>query len=93
MEKIIKELIEFRNIRNWEKFHTPAMLCSALSVESSELLELFLWDANPDIERISEEVADVIIYALYISNLFGLDVKQIIREKIVKNAVKYPIGQ
>jgi len=93
MKEVIKELIEFRDKRNWVQYHTTPELCRALSIEVSELNELFLWGSIPDKERIAEEVADVMIYSIYIAQNYGLDIETIIREKIIKNAKKYPLHQ
>lgn len=94
-EEIIQALLKFRNERDWEQFHNPKDLALAINVEAGELLELFLWkefkDAN--IEKIKEELADVFAYAFLLSEKYNLDVKQIILEKISKNAEKYPVDK
>jgi len=93
MKEIIDALIQFRNERDWEQFHNPKDLALAINVEAGELLELFLWKdadkASP--ERVKEELADVFAFALLLSNKYGFDVKEIIFDKIKKNAQKYPI--
>jgi len=93
MKEIIDALIQFRNERDWEQFHNPKDLALAINVEAGELLELFLWKdadkASP--ERVKEELADVFAFALLLSNKYGFDVKEIILDKIKKNAEKYPI--
>ena len=94
-EQIIQRLIEFRNERNWEQFHNPKDLALAINVEAGELFELFLWK-NPDDankEKVKEELADVFAFAFLLANKYGLDVKQIVLEKIQKNAEKYPIDK
>jgi NTP pyrophosphatase (non-canonical NTP hydrolase) len=91
MENIIEKLIDFRDARNWAHYHTTPNLAQALSIEAAELQELFLWGWNePTRERIAEELADVLIYALYIAYNEGFDIEEIILDKIKKNAVKYP---
>ena len=91
--EITQALIEFRNERDWEQFHNPKDLALAISIESGELLELFLWknanDANT--EKIKEELADVFAYAFLLAEKYQLDVKDIVLEKIRKNAEKYPV--
>jgi len=93
MEEIIKKLIAFRDERDWEQFHNAKDLALALSVEAGELLELFLWkkpeEANPD--KVKEELADIFAYALLIAEKYNFDVKEIVLNKINKNAEKYPI--
>ena len=93
IEIITSKLIEFRDARDWEQFHNPKDLALALSVEAGELLELFLWkepkDANP--EKVKEELADIFSFALLLAEKYGLDVKQMILDKIASNALKYPV--
>ena len=95
IEEITKALTSFRNERDWEQFHNPKDLTLALNIEAGELLELFLWkdatDANQ--EKIKEELADVFAYAFLLADKYNLDVKQIILDKIKKNAEKYPVDK
>lgn len=93
MEEVIQALIKFRNERDWEQFHNPKDLALAINVEAGELLELFLWknasDANP--EKVKEELADVFAFALLLADKYNFDVKEIVLDKIKKNAAKYPV--
>lgn len=93
INKITEALREFRDERDWAQFHNPKDLAIALSVEASELLEVFLWKSAGDAElsRVKEELADVFAFAFLIADRYGLDVNQIINEKIVKNKLKYPV--
>lgn len=95
IDNITKELIKFRNERDWEQFHNPKDLSIAINVESSELLELFLWkDANEaDKEKVKEELADVFAYAFLLAEKYKLDVSEIVLEKIKKNGEKYPVDK
>jgi len=90
INEIIKELIRFRNERDWEQFHNPKDLALAINVEAGELLELFLWknaeDANK--EKIKEELADVLAFAFLLADKYNLDVKQIVLNKIKSNEEK-----
>jgi NTP pyrophosphatase (non-canonical NTP hydrolase) len=94
-EEIIKELIKFRNERDWEQFHNPKDLALAINVEAGELLELFLWknakDANT--EKVKEELADIFAFAFLLADKYDFDVKQIILEKIKLNGEKYPVDK
>lgn len=96
MSKIInkyipaKEIIDFRDERDWKTFHTPANLAKSISIEASELLELFQWSDNADLERIKEELADVLIYSITLAEKLELNINTIILEKIEKNKIKYP---
>lgn len=93
IERIQTELLKFRNDRDWAQFHNPKDLALAISIESSELLELFLWkDAKEaDQEKVKEELADIFSFALLMADHYGLDVEQIILDKIKLNEAKYPI--
>jgi NTP pyrophosphatase (non-canonical NTP hydrolase) len=92
-EEIIQALLKFRNERDWEQFHNPKDLALAINVEAGELLELFLWkNANEaKEEKIKEELADVFAFAFLLAEKYNLDVKEIVLEKIKRNAEKYPI--
>lgn len=93
IEEVTKELLEFRDQRDWKKFHNPKDLAIAIGIESGELLELFLWkDANEaDKEKVKEELADIFSFTLLLANKYDFDVKEIILEKIKRNQLKYPI--
>lgn len=98
METLIQEILRFRDNRDWKQFHTPKNLASAISIEAAELSEIFLWKTdedsyNVDTERVSEEIADVIIYAILLSETFGFDLIDIISKKINKNKIKYPLDK
>lgn len=86
-----KEIIEFRDKRNWSSNHTPSNLVKSISIEAAELLELYQWgDGTQNIERIKEELADILIYSITLAERLELDINEIIKEKIKKNGVKYP---
>jgi len=95
MEEIINKLRKFRDERDWKQFHNPKDLALALNIESSELLEVFLWKSSEeaDIEKVKEELADVFAYALLLAEHYELDVKQIVLDKIKRNQKKYPINK
>jgi len=90
---IIDDIIKFRDDRNWEQFHNTKDLALAISIEAAELNELFLWTTHDmaDQDRIKEELADVLIYCFTLAHECGFDIDQIIREKMEKNKIKYPI--
>lgn len=95
IETLTRELVRFRNERDWEQFHNPKDLAMAISIEAGELLELFLWkDAKEaNLEKVKEELADVLAYALLLADKYQLDVKQIVLDKIRKNGEKYPVDK
>jgi NTP pyrophosphatase (non-canonical NTP hydrolase) len=88
INELISSLVKFRNERDWEQFHNPKDLAIALNIETSELLELFLWKSSEEanIEKIKEELADVFAYAFLIAHKYDLDVQQIVLDKIKINA-------
>ncbi|TCC97189.1 nucleotide pyrophosphohydrolase [Pedobacter hiemivivus] len=92
-KELQEALIKFRNERDWEQFHNPKDLALALSIEAAELNELFLWkkpeDANQ--EKIKEELADVLAYAILLAEKYNLDINEIVLDKIKRNGEKYPV--
>jgi NTP pyrophosphatase (non-canonical NTP hydrolase) len=96
LEELISKIIEFRDDRNWKQFHNPKDLAISLSLEASELLENFQWKSseeavNDNIEKIKDELADVLIYSLLLANDLELNIEEIINKKIEQNKRKYPI--
>lgn len=92
MKDIIKDLIKFRDERNWKQFHTPENLSKSIVLESAELLENFQWGSeNANIENIKEELADIFAYGLLLCEYYGFDLETILKEKIAKNNDKYPV--
>src|SRR5690554_1844008 len=95
LQHLISQIRAFRDARDWEQFHNSKDLALALSIEASELLELFLWKGNEDADpaKLKEELADVLIYALLLADKHDLDIAAIIEEKIKKNDEKYPVDK
>lgn len=92
---ITAALLKFRDERDWEQFHNPKDLAIALNIESSELLELFLWKSaeHADKDKVKEELADILAFSFLLADKYGFDPKQIVLEKIQKNATKYPVDK
>ena len=93
IQEITDAIRRFNYERDWDQFHNGKDLSIALSIESSELLEAFLWKDPKDVkvEKVSEELADVFCYAFQIADRYNLDVKDIVMKKLSKNAEKYPV--
>ncbi len=93
IQQLTEILRRFRDERDWAQFHNAKDLVLALNIEAAELLEVFLWKTpeQADIDSVKEELADVITFALLLADKYGLDVKQIVLEKMEKNARKYPV--
>jgi len=94
-KEIIDVLKKFRDERDWEQFHNPKDLAIALSIESNELLEQFLWKnpENANKDKLKEELADVFSYAFLLADKLELDVKKIVLDKVKLNAEKYPVAK
>jgi|TARA_B110000003_G_C16483387_1_gene470598 NTP pyrophosphatase (non-canonical NTP hydrolase) len=98
IEKINNEIIKFVEERDWEKFHTPKNISMALSVEASELLEIFQWhdddSFNENKEKLTnlskDEVADIFYYLLRMCQILEIDLEKVFFEKMKKNVLKYP---
>ncbi|MUG44222.1 nucleotide pyrophosphohydrolase [Paenibacillus woosongensis] len=96
MDDLIKEIISFRDERDWEQFHNPKDLAISLVLEASELLENFQWKSSEqaidiNFKHIQDELADVLIYSLMLANDLKIDVKEAILSKLEKNKQKYPV--
>lgn len=95
LESIIQQIIQFRNDRDWEQFHNSKDLALAISIEAAELNELFLWKKAEEVnqEKLKEELADIFTFSLLLANKHGLNVIDIVQEKLKTNALKYPIDK
>lgn len=93
IKSVIQKLIEFRNERDWKQFHNSKDLALAISIEASELLELFLWKENEEFDnnKLKDELADVLSFCFLLAEKHDLDVFDIVENKIEKNALKYPV--
>lgn len=94
----MQKVNQFRDDRDWRQFHKEKDLAISISLEASELLELFQWKNSEEVvsnklERIKEELADVLIYSYMLADNLDLDIDEIIAEKLVKNEVKYPVDK
>ena len=93
IEMLVGELRRFNEERDWDQFHNGKDLAIGLSVEASELLEAFLWKSPEavNLDKVREELADVLNYAFQIADKYHLDINEIMLEKMRKNAVKSPV--
>ncbi len=88
----IERIRKFTDDRDWNQFHTPANLAKSISIESNELLECFQWDEdNFNIDRVKEELADVLVYCRNMLDRLELDEDEIVNAKMDKNEAKYPV--
>lgn len=102
VKRLQSKLREFSEERDWKKFHNPKNLAVALSVECSELLEIFQWLTDSESSlimstsrsgRVQEELADAFAYMLMLSDALGVDLEKAILQKMKRNAEKYPIKE
>lgn len=93
MDEVIDKLIKFQEQRDWKKFHTPENLAKSISIESAELLEHFQWGKEYDSSEVADELADVLIYCIYMADAMNFDIEEIILNKMEKNALKYPVDK
>lgn len=97
-ETTMEKVNRFRDERDWRQFHNEKDLALSITLEASELLELFQWKTAEETvinskKRLKEELADVLIYSCMLADNLGFDIDQIIEEKLVKNNQKYPIDK
>ena len=96
MKELMNRINQFRDDRDWRKFHNEKDLAISISLEASELLELFQWKKSEEVvesslNEIKEELADVLIYSLMMADNLNLDVEDIIKSKLDLNEQKYPV--
>lgn len=95
-QETINQVLKFRDDRNWRQFHNPKDLALSISLEAAELLEVFQWSGSDTMceskkDKIREELADVLNYCILMVDVWGLDMDEIVQEKIKRNNAKYPI--
>ena len=90
-QSTIDRIRKFTEDRDWDQFHSPANLAKSICIEAAELLECFQWDDNYDIEKVKEELADVLVYSRNMLDKLGLDEDEIVNAKMAKNEGKYPV--
>jgi NTP pyrophosphatase (non-canonical NTP hydrolase) len=101
IDKLVAKLRDFANERDWTQFHSPKNLAMALTVEAAELLEQFQWLSEAQsaslekdkLKEVEEELADVFLYLLRLSDVLGLDLVAAANSKLRKNSEKYPSDQ
>jgi len=102
IKKLQEQIKEFCKDRDWDQFHTPKNIAASISIEASELLQLFQWSQgakwselqDKELKKeVEEELADVLIYLLRFSDLSNIDIEKAINEKLIKNENNYPISK
>lgn len=95
-QETIDMVLKFRDDRNWKQFHNPKDLALSISLEAAELLEIFQWsgsdtECDGKMDKIREELADVLNYCILMADRCGLDMDEIIQKKVKRNDEKYPV--
>jgi NTP pyrophosphatase (non-canonical NTP hydrolase) len=101
IESLRAQLADFVSERDWRQFHSPKNLSMALSVEAAELLEIFQWQTEQQschlneetMSRVAEELGDILLYSLLLSDRLGRDLLRAAQSKLHRNAEKYPAEQ
>jgi dCTP diphosphatase len=98
LEDLTHRIVEFRNERDWQQYHSPRNLAASITIEAAELLELFQWSSDETVEAdvearrgdLERELADILIYCLLLAHDTGVDPVAAIETKLAENAAKYP---
>ena len=103
IDELITNIRQFLSERDWEKYHNPKDLAESICIEAAELLQLFQWIKPEEseqfkkdsmkVQRIKEELADVVVYCLSLANKLDIDLTSAIIDKIEKNKEKYPVDR
>ena len=92
-DELNQRIKKFNDDRDWNQFHTPTNLAKSISIEANELLECYQWNDDADLNDVKEELADVMNYCMQMAQVLGLDIVDIINEKMDKTEKKYPIDK
>lgn len=91
MDKLMQEIKQFNEERDWDQFHSPENLAKSISIEAGELLECFQWNNNYDKDEVCEELADVLTYCIQMAMKLGVRPEEIILKKLDMTRKKYPV--
>ncbi|NBW85526.1 MAG: nucleotide pyrophosphohydrolase [Planctomycetia bacterium] len=101
LAEIVAAVSRFRDARDWAQFHKPKDLAAAIAIEAGELQERFLWKSDAEVDRdladaskkagVAEEIADVVMFAMLLSDRLGIDLAEAISGKLAANEKKYPV--
>ena len=83
MEEVKEAVIKFAKDWDWDQFHSPANLAKSIAIESGELLECFQWDDNYDKQKVCEELADVVNYAILLADKLNVKLEDIVMAKLL----------
>jgi NTP pyrophosphatase (non-canonical NTP hydrolase) len=92
IDRLNKEILSFREERDWKKFHTPENLAKSISIEAGELLEHFQWGDQVDYSELKDELADVLIYSFLLADAINVNIEEIMLDKLNRNRDRFPIS-
>lgn len=90
-DRVLAALRAFVSERDWAQFHTAPNLAKSVSIEAAELLECFQWTDAADVQRVRQELADVLTYCLLLADRIGADPDELVLEKLEATRIKYPV--
>ena len=93
MDKLMQEIKQFNEERDWDQFHSPENLAKSIAIESGKLLECFQWNSDYNKEEVCEELADVFTYCIQMAMKLNVNPEDIILNKLEKTKKKYPIDK
>lgn len=93
MDELRNEVLKFTRDRDWDQFHSPENLAKSISIEAGELLECFQWNSNYNQEDVKMELADVVNYCILLADKLGVNLENIVRQKLKISEQKYPIDR
>ncbi len=93
-KELYDRIIKFRDDRDWAQFHSGENLAKSISIEAAELLEVFQWGkVEKSLDKVKEELADVLLYCTLMADHYHLDMDEIMLEKLKRNEEKYPVSK
>lgn len=93
-KELYNRIIKFRDDRNWAQFHSGENLAKSICIEASELLEVFQWtEKEKSLDKVKEELADVLLYSVLMADHYHLDIEEIMKDKLLRNEEKYPVSK
>ncbi len=92
MKKIIEEIAQFNLERDWDQFHSPENLVKSIAIEAGELLECFQWNDEYSLEKVTDELADIFMYAIMLAEKLDLNIEEIIKHKLAINRQRYKVA-
>ncbi len=93
MKETKDKVVNFRNKRDWQQFHSPENLAKSISIEAAELLECFQWNNKFNKKEVIEELADVVNYCILMADALDVELENIVLEKLAKTEKKYPVDK